>query len=314
MRNERLSVNSADEAAAEMVWLLGQPHLADYLDFVKEKVVGGAALSPKSLADEWRAANDHYYDLEQSEAGAADGVESLPLPAEMRPLARRLRASRYFRDAFDTLPARIRMVELDRLIVSQVHVERRFVDALCAGLDPRAGAESLFRFCHPAERKVAPVRVERVGADRFLFASESTDFRVNPTALLDAFQIERLASFGPKSAAVALVVGFGSNFLSVIASGGRMVLHNGYHRAYALRAAGFTHAPCVVTEVTRKDELKVAACDKVCADPEFYFGASRPPLLRDYFDPKIRKLLPVRRMETLIEVELKVRSSTAVIL
>ncbi|HYJ30510.1 MAG TPA: hypothetical protein VEW25_09240 [Allosphingosinicella sp.] len=308
MRSERVT---AGQEAAEMVWLLGQPHLADFLDFVREKVVGGAAIPPKRLADEWRAANDHYYDLEKSEAGAADGIESLPLPPEMRPLARRLRANRYFRRAFDTLPVRIRMVELDRLIVSQLHVERQFVDALSTRLDPAAGPEALFHFCQPAERRVAPVRAEQLGPDRFRFSSESTDFRANPSALLAPALAGKVPSFGPASAAIALVVGYGSNFLSVVASGGRMVLHNGYHRAYALRALGFTHAPCVVTEVTRKDELRVAASEKVSADPEFYFAAKRPPLLRDFFDPKLRKILRVVRMETVIEVELKVRTSTA---
>ena len=70
MRNER--VEAADQASAELVWLLGQPHLGDYLDFVRAKVIGGESIPPGRLADEWRAANDYYYELEQAEAGAAD--------------------------------------------------------------------------------------------------------------------------------------------------------------------------------------------------------------------------------------------------
>jgi hypothetical protein len=63
--------------------------------------------------------------------------------------------------------------------------------------------------------------------------------------------------------------------------------------------------------VTRKDELRIAAGEAVCGDPEFYFAAKRPPLLKDFFDPKLRKVLPVLALETVIEVELKVRSGTA---
>ena len=77
----------------EMVWLLGQPHLTDYLAFVREKVIGGEHMSQRLLADEWRKANDLYYELEQSEAGFADGAECLPLPKEMRGLARALKDS-----------------------------------------------------------------------------------------------------------------------------------------------------------------------------------------------------------------------------
>jgi hypothetical protein len=312
LRNERIAASAVSEAAAaEMVWLLGQPHLSDYLDFVRDKVVGGGAVSQRQLTDEWRAANDHYYELEKEEAGEADKADCRPLPAELRPLARKVKADPYYREAFEALPSRIMMVELDRLIVSQTHVERSFTESLCAGLAPDADLASLFRFCLPLDRAPPPVRIQRLGSDRYLFASESTDFRVHPTALLRPHQLRGHASFGPVTAALAVVVGFGSNFLSAVRSGKRLVLHNGYHRAYALRAMGFTHAPCVVTTVTRKDELRVAAGHPVGDDPEFYFAAKRPPLLKDFFDPKLRKILAVTRMETVIEVELKVRSGTA---
>lgn len=311
MRNERVSADAGARCAAEMVWLLGQPHLSDYLEFVRDKVVGGAAMKPRRLTREWRAANDHYYELEKKEAGEADKCEVRPLPAQLRPLARKVRADSYYREAFDSLPTRILMVELDRLMVSQTHVERSFTDSLCAGLDPGADPRALFDFCLPLARPAPPVRIQRLGTDRYLFASPSTDFRVHPTAVLRPEHLRGHASFGPVSAALAVVVGFGSNFLSAVRSGKRLVLHNGYHRAYALRAMGFTHAPCVVTHVTRKDELRIAAGDTVCGDPEFFFAARRPPLLKDFFDPKLRKILPVLAMETVIEVELKVRAGTA---
>ena len=312
MRNERLSASGSQRSGAiELVWLLGQPHLADYLDFVKHKVIGGDDIPPRRLADEWRAANDYYYELEQSEAGIADEIERLPLPKALQTLARKIRSDRYFREAFDDLPVRIEMVELDRLIVSQSHVERQFTDSLCAGLGASPDPEALFRFCLPIGRPTPPVRIQRLASDRYLFASESTDFRTHPAKLLAPEHLRALASIGPASAGIALIVGFGSNFLSGVRSGSRIVLQNGYHRAYSLRALGITHAPCAVTEVTRKDELKVAATDGVCEDPEFYFAAARPPLLKDFFDPKVRKVLPVRRMETVIEVEIKTRTSTA---
>jgi hypothetical protein len=89
-----------------------------------------------------------------------------------------------------------------------------------------------------------------------------------------------------------------------------MVLHNGYHRAYALRALGITHAPAIVETVTRKDELRIVANSSVAEDPEFYFRAARPPLLRDFFNPKLGKRLSVRPMETAVEVEFKMRTWT----
>jgi hypothetical protein len=87
----------------------------------------------------------------------------------------------------------------------------------------------------------------------------------------------------------------------------RLLLHNGYHRACALRAMGITHAPCIVQTVTRPDELDLTAKAAVTEDPAFYFGTARPPVLKDFFDPKIRKKLPVHKQVRMIEVNFEVR-------
>ena len=295
---------------AEILWLLGQPHLSDYLDFVRHKVAGGRDIDPAILADEWRAANDLYYDLERKEAGIADRAQCLPLPAALEPLAAELRADPYYRETFDTLPVEVAMVELDKLIVSQTHVASLFSEARAARLGPNPDPETLFRFCLPLERELPPVRIQRISSDRYLFSSPSTDLRAHEPVLLNRDQIANMSSFGPIAGVIGLIVGFGSNFLAAIRSGNRMVLHNGYHRAYALRALGITHAPAIVETVTRKDELRIAASETVSDDPEFYFGAKRPPLLRDFFNPKLGKKLKVRPMEAAVEVEFKMRSWT----
>jgi hypothetical protein len=295
---------------SELLWLLGQPHLGDYLDFVKHKVVGGRDMDPAALADEWRAANDLYYDLEQQEAGIADQAECLKLDRALKPLVRQLEADPYYRETFDTLPVEVRMVELDKLIVSQTHVASIFSEGRARGLGPNPDPEALFRFCLPLERDLPPVRIQRISSDRYLFSSPSTDLRAHEPVLLGRDQIANMSSFGPIAGVIGLIVGFGSNFLTVIRSDTRMVLHNGYHRAYALRALGITHAPAIVESVSRKDELRISANNSVSEDPEFYFRAARPPLLRDFFNPKLGKTLKVRPMEAAVEVEFKMRTWT----
>jgi len=293
-----------------LVWLLGQPHLGDYLSFVRDKVIGGDRISQRTLADEWRAANDLYYELEQSEAGAADGADCLTLPKALRGLERAVLSDRYFAESFDTLPVEIRIVELGRLVVSQSNIGCAFVDDLQRRLPAPTDLEALFRFCLPLDRPQAPVTVRRNGKDRFVFTSPSTDFRLHPPAILEAAQVGGLKSFGPVASILALGVGFGSNFLSAVRSDERLLLQNGYHRAFALLSAGVTHAPAVVQTVTRKDELRLAACDDVCEDPAFYFRAPRPPLLRDFLDPRLGKRLRAKPMQTSIEIEFKVRTSS----
>lgn len=289
------------------VRLLGQPHLQDYLDFVREKTIDGHLADVRALADEWRAANDYYYELEQSEAGVADEIEVLDLDPACEPLAEELERSARFRAAFDALPVTLALVELDRLIVTQQSVALGFADGLKDRIGPKSDPKALFRFCQPMERREAAVTTQRLEVNRYLFTSESSDFRAHETVLLAGAQLSGLDADDPVVAGVCAPIGFGSNFLNAIRSDDRIVLQNGYHRAYALRGAGVTHAVCAIQEVTRRDELKLVAAEAVTEAPEFYFRAARPPLLKDFFDPKIRKVLNVRKMRRMIEVKLDVR-------
>ncbi len=127
--------------------------------------------------------------------------------------------------------------------------------------------------------------------------------------LLRPDQIRDHETPNPISGVVALAVGFGSNFLTAIRQGedGRVLLHNGYHRAYALRALGITHAPCIIQTVTTPDELGIAVTAKVAQDPDFYFASARPPLLKDFFDPKIRMVHRIYKTLKMIEIEFEVR-------
>ena len=106
---------------------------------------------------------------------------------------------------------------------------------------------------------------------------------------------------------VGLVVGFGSNFLNVISAEGRLVLNNGNHRAHTLRELGITHAPCVVQEVTRRDELKVIGGGRLRRDPDKFLKSPRPPLLKDFTDPglsrKVRLVKKTRQVRLRFEVE-----------
>ena len=82
----------------EEAWILGQPPTDSYLDFVEELAVG-TTLSKRELVDEWRAANDHYFELEQTEAGAADKIGCRALPSVLAPLAAELKADLKENDA-----------------------------------------------------------------------------------------------------------------------------------------------------------------------------------------------------------------------
>lgn len=308
VRDTVIAAGGRPDESSDELWLLGQPDLGYFLKFVRDRVVGGADLSPRTLTEEWRSANDYYYELEESEAGIADQVECRELDRNLLPMAEQVIAAPWFQRAFDTLPITFAMVELDRLVVFQPNVTREFVDELKARLGPDPDQKSLFRFCIPLERSEPAVKVQRLGSRCYQVSSESADFRFLEAAIFQPVQITDYQAHGRIGAVIGAVVGFGSNFLNVIRDEGkRILLNNGYHRAVALRELGITHAPCIIQEVTRRDELAVAAGSTVNRTPFFYFGKKRPPLLKDFFDPKIRKVLPVRRMRRVVEIKIEVR-------
>ena len=122
--------------------------------------------------------------------------------------------------------------------------------------------------------------------------------------LLDPARLGDHAAGGAVGGVLGLLVGFGSNLLNAVRSDGdgRMLLNNGYHRACALRALGVTHAPCLVQTVTRRDELALTVPSRVTDTAAFYFKSARPPLLKDFFDPRTRKVVPVRRVKHVVEL------------
>lgn len=299
------------DANASLIWLLGQPHLEEYLSFVARKVVGGDAIPPLQLAEEWRAANDHYYALEQSEAGDADRITTRALPKALTTHADEVRADRYYQAIFDALPTTIEMVEIDRLVMWQGQVADRFATLRGEMLGRTPSPDALFRFCLPLQRDLPPVSIRRLGADHYQFVSDATDFGAQAPQFLPDGLLDTLKATGPLTAALTIPIGFGANFLSAIRSDNRILLHNGYHRAYALRALGIRYAPCIVQTVTRRDELKYAADPRVAGDPAFYFRADRPPLLRDFFDPKLAKRLHVMPIQTVVDIQVSVTSCSS---
>jgi hypothetical protein len=105
---------------------------------------------------------------------------------------------------------------------------------------------------------------------------------------------------------VGLAVGFGANFLNAIATEGRLILDNGSHRAYALRRMGITHVPCLIQHVSSREELAVVASPVVRNEVDRFLADPRPPLLKDYLDPRLHMVMSVQRRLRQVTVRFEV--------
>ena len=131
--------------------------------------------------------------------------------------------------------------------------------------------------------------------DTFVFVSPSNDMRFLKAMPLEARHIEGCPLPGALVGVVGLAVGFGSNFLNAVQAENRLILNNGSHRVYALREMGFTHVPCVVQHLATRDELEVVAAADIRHEPDLFLKHARPPMVKDYFNPRLRKVMPVYR-------------------
>jgi hypothetical protein len=282
-----MSADPAPDATQEFIYLLGGTPLEEYRDWMSREPIEADRLDPPRLEATWRAADAVRKKLQQAEAEWADFPPLQPLPAEFQDLAARVRADPCFQRAFAPLPFALAVVELDRLAVRQKTVNLTQVRRIQERLGPAPTPEAVFCLCMPFEHATIPPRWEALPDGAHDFTSPSNDLRFLEAVVLRPQQVLDYHSFGPVAAVVALMVGYGSNYLNAIAMDGRLVLHNGSHRAYALRDLGLTHVPCVIQHARTEEELMRVAQGGLRRYPDVYLKEPRPPLLKDYFNPHL---------------------------
>ena len=270
-------------------YLLARSSLDSYLEFVGDYSLDPGVVNRKEHADAWKAADLQMRKLRQSEPDRADGELTKPLPKALASQAKKVHDDPAFRKAFEDATWEIRMIDLDKVVVSQKLVSEKHIERLRERLKSTTTPASLFRFCLPYDRPATPHRTSRIGENEFAFVSESNDLRFLDAVLLRPDQITGYQSTGPIAGALALIVGFGSNYLSVIEANGRLILNNGHHRACALSLEGRRWVPCVVQTITHPGEFDVHMPRAVRNNADFYLYEPRPPLVADYFDPVLSR-------------------------
>jgi len=304
---ERKRINQANQDAAdENLYLIGRPTLKRYLRFVRDH-----AVKPRdegTLTDEWQGAHDFARTLEKEEAGAADNppITKLEVNSRNEPLLTEFFKDPLVRNGFNTVPTEVAFVELDRLVVYQHHIDLTYVRLLERELGRSPSEEQIFRTSLLHDHPQPPVKWSRVHGNKFVFMSPSNDMRFLGTMKLQADNIQDYPPPGNLAGVVGLAVGFGSNFMNAIYAERRLILNNGSHRAYALRQMGVTHVPCIVQHVSSREKLDVVAASKVVDNLDYYLKHPRPSMLKDYFNPKLHKVMPVHRQLRQITIKFEV--------
>ena len=301
-------VVNGQHATGENLYLTGRPTLRDYLHYVRSH-----AVTPPDkgvLTDEWEAAAEVLRTLEKDEAGIADDPPREQLDKAYEPLLIEFLKDPLVRYGFNTVPTEVVLVELDRLVVYQKHIDLSFVPQLECALGPTPDDEQIFRTCLPFDHPQPPVGWSRVKHDQYVFMSPSNDLRFLGAMPMESRHIADYVPPGNLVGVVGIAVGFGSNFMNAIRCEGRIILNNGSHRAYTLRKLGITRAPCIVQHASDREQLDVVAASDVEEDRDLYLKHPRPPMLKDYFDPRLHRVLEVHRRLRQIRVRFQVEENS----
>lgn len=288
----------------DTLYLLGRPTLKQYMRFMRNNAID--LPDRGSLADEWNKTNDLVRLLERDEAGAADNPPITKLGAAYEPLLLELLKDPLIQNGFNTVPTEIALVDLSRVVVYQKHIDLTFAARLKERLGPAPTRDDIFRVCLPFDHPQPPVKWARMHRDSFVFVSPSNDLRFLGSMELERAHIQEYPPPGDLVGVIGLAVGFGSNFLNAFYSDNRIVLHNGSHRAYALWEMGITHVPCIIQHVSNPHELQAVAASEILEDPSYYLHNPRPPMLKDYSNPKLIKVVKTRKRTRQVTVKFQI--------
>ncbi len=303
------ATTTASPGADEELCLLGVTRLAQFIDFVRHRTKDGIGRDDGEIADEWRAAANVYAKLQAATTAPPVASEVLELPPAIQAHVDALVKLPQFRSAFSSVPIAFGMVELDQLIAYQHSLTLSTVDALCRNLTAPLTDAALAAACLPLGATRADFHVGRSGKREFIFHSDSHDMRFLGAQLLDPTLVPDIVSDGHAATIIALAVGFSNNVLNVVRFGKRMVLNNGYHRAYALRSLGVTHAPCVIQVCAHWEDVTLAGSSEMTQNADIYFESQRPPLLRDYFDSALVRRFATRQQRRQVHLKIDVTST-----
>jgi len=306
---KRAAPRPFDGAEDEVLYLIGRPPMGEDLGFLNSQAIDPPDI--RELADDWRAANDVVNDLQTREAGFADNPTLGELSGDVLEARDRLLSDEGFRRSMEVVPIDVKMVELDRLVVPQKHINLNNVRHIQKELGSFPGPRQIFDICMPLEHPRDSVRCLRASADSFVFASPSHDLRFLDVFLLDPSQIESEQTRGVVASVIGLMVGYSCNCLTAMHVQNRLVLINGTHRALALREMGLTHAPCVIQTVRRAEELALIGPRELTRNTSEFLGIPRPIVLKDFLDPRLHRKVRVSRRMRQVKVSFSVDNMDA---
>jgi hypothetical protein len=236
----------------------------------------------------WEQVRPSVAQLEFGDSALANQVTVEQLPSEFDEIAQRYTTDHRFSTAFGAIPSGIGIVEIDKLVAGQRIVYLEYAESLKARFAGRTSLDRLLEICTAPDGTADPIPHLEVAQNTHAFSSPSTDLRFLGAFIKDELtpeDLELAQGGGVPAGAIIAFVGYGSPQVNCFLFNGRCILNNGFHRLFALRELGVTHAPVVVQHVSNP---MLEMPPLVAGLPRDYLlGAVRPAFVKDFFNSEL---------------------------
>jgi hypothetical protein len=279
----RSSEQSALSMFRRRLYLLGAAVQGEMQGFVRGNCIPEELERMDEVLAKWKAARACFRKLEAEEQGVVEQISIIePAPA-LAPFLAQVVEDTLFRASFSRHPIEIKRVELDKLVACQRHVDLDYVERLRQQLAGGITAEDA-GFCLLPRTPPPVAKQQQLAANACGFSSPNPDFRFlgGFARAVTRDDIEVCWTGGQPVAAIVLLIGYGAPAMNAYQVGRRLILNNGFHRAYALRSAGISEAYLVVQNVG--DPQLEFPQNLVGLPREYLLNNPRPALLKDFFN------------------------------
>jgi len=248
--------------------------------------------------EEWERASEIFHEIEEEEKGIADNCQVTEIKSH---LIEAIKNNPMIRLTFSNEEVEFKMVDIQNVITTQTEIVLDYIDELQSDLPKLSDDEKLLKFCLIPEKKVPRPKITRKDSKTCYFSSPSRDFRFLGGFLRTNISRQELVDTkigGFPTNAITLFVGYGSFCMTASQVNGRIILQNGFHRAYALQKNGFKKIPMLImkrTESEFPDKLREFKKDYLLHHP-------RPILMKDFLNDDLIREFKQKETRTILKL------------
>ncbi len=270
-------------------------------NLVKNKCIDEEINNTGEILKSWQDATESLRQIEKQESGVADNCEISDISSG---LIEAIRQNPSIKNTFSTDVLDFGMVDIDNVIAPQRDVLMDYVDVLTKKIPKNPSEDELLKFCLIPEQQVPKPKPTKKDSSSWYFSSPSHDFRFLSGHLKKEITREDVESSkvgGFPTHVFMLFVGYGVGCMNALSVNGRVILKNGFHRAYALRKKGIKKIPLLLKKIGNADlefpsEIQGLKKDYLLKQP-------RPILVKDFLNEDLVRVFKRKKTTTVLNVK-----------